>query len=79
MIETFPVIVYKQGDNLDDAWYLNDEINSIASCLLGIPGIKGRISFSDHVTRYKPRFQISINTLDAEYPNPRTQNSPKRA
>jgi hypothetical protein len=55
MSETFPVIVYKQGDNLDDAWYLNDEINSIACCLLGIPGIEGRISFSDH-TRYNSGF-----------------------
>ena len=51
MNEGFLVSVYKQKDNLDDAWYLNDEINSIACCLLGIPGIEGRISFSDHVTR----------------------------
>jgi hypothetical protein len=56
MSETFSVIVYKQGDNLDDAWYLNDEINSIACCLLGIPGIEGRISFSDHVTRSNSGF-----------------------
>lgn len=51
MSENFPVTVYKKGDKLDDAWYLNEEINAIACCLLGIPGIQGRISFSDHVIR----------------------------
>lgn len=52
MRENFPVIVYKQGDKIDDIWYLNEEINSIACCLLGIPGIQDRISFSDQIVRY---------------------------
>jgi hypothetical protein len=51
MNDAFSVTVYKKRDELDDAWYLNEEINAIVCCLLGIPGIQDRISFSDHVVK----------------------------
>jgi hypothetical protein len=49
--ESHPVIVYKNNDKYNDAWYNRNHIKEIGCTLEGIPGIRGKISFSESITR----------------------------